>query len=181
MSSTTATDVKIQPFVLVQDKKVITGPLIPTREIGRVARHWFDEATVQQEFMKKESKESIPTRVSHPGSKIGEYFRKHRYEGKEYKSAYFMRDSVVVYKLKQRQLILDSDINKSKPEGCSEPEYLLHCYTPEQLEKYIQHEILKDFSIEGKLLPPIEIDIKEDDKKRMHLEFFNYSSRKPLF
>lgn len=172
--------VKIQPFVLVQNRKVISEWLIPTSEIGRVARHWFDEATVIQEFTKKESKDGVGTRVSHPCSKIGQYFKKNRYTAKKYQSAFFMQNSIVVYRLKDLQLIDSKDIKRIKRRGSQVVELLLRCYTPEQVEVYVQSEIDRSFTMKDRMLPPIEIDISEADKKTMYVQY-SEGNRNKLF
>lgn len=170
---------KLVPFVLVLNRKVISSYYITTREYGRWGTEFFDETTALQEFFKKESKDGIPTQVSHPGSRIGVFFRESTFSGDLMRSAYFRPDSKVAEDLYKRKLALPADVNYICPEGKEQLEKWLRCYTPDQVQLYIRSNIDRNFKIADKLTAPLQIRVAESDLKKIYIP--EVKQKKSLF
>lgn len=159
----------IRTFVLVHNNRVISPPLTTTREYGRWFEEYFDEYTVSQElYMKSIKADGERVLESHPGTKIGTFFKNTRVSDTKLVSWLINKDNSVIAKIKKQGILENGDIWGDT----------LKVYTVNQLEFYIRSNIDKTFSIASEVTLPKQIKITDKDMSLLTYPQINQRNKK---
>ena len=144
----------IRTFVLVHNNKVISPLLTTTREYGRWFEEYFDEYTTQEHIYMKSLK-ADGTRVleSHPGTKIGAFFKDLRVSDPALLSWLIYKDNSAIAKIKKLGILENGDLVGNT----------LKAYTVRQLDFYIASNIDSHFDISSEVMTPVQIKITDKD------------------
>lgn len=146
----------LDSFVLVHNDDILGPALTTTREYGAWFSSTFDNYTSGQRlFLKKRTKSGKSVLVSHPGTRIGDFFDARHLDRGDLKCWYIKADSDMIPQLASYQLADMRDcISKDK-------ERVLRVYTLQQIEFYIQMTIDKNFKLGDIALRPKRIQVHD--------------------
>ena len=137
----------LNTFVLVNKDRVISPILTTTREYGNWLEKVFDSSICNIELYIKSMKTGEGALEKHPGTRIGDFFKKMPVQSNLYKSWFAMQDSEVMNRLIKLKLAEYRDaipISVNDKEG----RRMIRLYTTQQIEMYIQMQIDDAFHID---------------------------------
>lgn len=155
----------LDTFVIVHNNKIISPVLTTTREYGRYLEELFDQSICQLELYMKSIKEGGERVLEfHPGSRIGHWYDKNKFQQKNLQSWFLYQDSTMMDKICKHKLAEYKDaipiaVNDEKGRR------MLRCYTVDQIELYVKSNIDKSFKIEYS--DPKQIKIRDTDFEKM--------------
>lgn len=145
---------QLDSFVLVHNNEIISPELTTTREYGVWFSSVFDRYTSGLKlFMKTKTNGGNSVLVSHPGTRIGDFYNSRNFSNYELKCWYLKPELV-------KQLISYNlaDARDCKPK---DKENVLRVYTIKQIEVYVQMNIDKMFRIGDMVLPPKKVQVND--------------------
>lgn len=158
---------QLQVFQLVNHDKVISPGLITIREYGRWFEKFFDEYTSQAElYLHSKKKGGEVVLEWHPGTRIGSWFDKNKFNNANMISWFIFRDSPMMDRLVKLNMAEYKDtvpISVHDEQG----RQMLRVYTTQQIELYIRQNLDKSFSISKCLGVPKQIKLKDCDKDKV--------------
>ena len=169
----------LNTFVLVNKDRVISPVLTTTREYGEWLEKVFDSSICNLELYMKSTKTGEQLLEKHPGTRLGEFFKKTSVQSNAYKSWFAMQDSDVMDRLVKLKLAEYKDaipISVNDIEG----RRMIRLYTIMQIELYVQMRIDKSFKIDKYITVPKQVKISDSDMKQLIKPVVN-SKRKSLF
>lgn len=156
----------LNTFVLVNKDRVISPILTTTREYGNWLEKIFDSSICNLELYMKSLKTGEKTLEKHPGTKLGEFFKKTPVQSNAYKSWFAMQDSEVMQRLIKLKLAEYQDaipISVNDKEG----RRMIRMYTTQQIEMYIQMRIDNAFKIDKYITVPKQVKISDADMSQL--------------
>lgn len=170
----------ISTFVLVYKNNIISPILTTTREYGRWLEEYYDNSIANIElYLKSKKQDGTTVLESHPGTRIGNWFDKQRFNSTDYESWFILQDStmmdrLVKYKLAEKRDAIPISVNDGKHRK------MIRAYTIKQIELYIQSNIDSSFSIADKTLKPKQVVIQDSDFDKLIMPEIK-NRRKALF
>ena len=168
----------LQTFVLVYNNEIISPLLTTTREYGNWLQSNFDSSICQLELYLTSKKRSGETVLeSHPGTRIGAWFDKNKFQSKDLYSWFIYQDSTMMEKLKKYNL---AELRDAIPISVNDEQgrRMIRCYTVEQIQLYVKSNIDKSFTVSYS--KPKQIKIRESDFNKMIIPELK-KERKRLF
>lgn len=154
----------LETFVIVSDDNVISPILTTTREYGRWLEEIFDSSICQLElYLKSKKKTGESVLEFHPGTKIGEWFGRQKFEQRNLQSWFIEQDSTMMDKIRKYKL---AEYRDAVPVSGNNTR-MLRCYTVEQIEMYVKSNIDRSFKINTLIAPPKQIRIRKSDFDKM--------------
>ena len=156
----------LNTFVLVNKDRIISPVLTTTREYGNWLEKVFDSSICNLELYMKSVKTGEQLLEKHPGTKIGDFFKRLPMHQAIYKSWFAMQDSEVMNRLVKLKLAEYKDaipISVNDEEG----RRMIRLYTINQIELYIQTKIDKSFKIDRYLTVPKQVKISDSDLEQL--------------
>lgn len=156
----------LNTFVLVNKDRVISPVLTTTREYGNWLEKVFDSSICNLELYMKSLKTGEQTLEKHPGTKLGEFFKKISVQSNLYKSWFAMQDSAVMDRLVKLKFAEYKDaipISVNDEEG----RRMIRLYTVQQIEMYVQMRIDKSFHIDNYITVPKQVKISDSDVEQL--------------
>lgn len=144
---------KLRTFVLVNKNEVVSPPLVTIRDYADWMEHNFDSNICQMElYIRKMTKLGSWVLESHPGTKIGNYFKK--------LSAHDPK--LVSWFIPPKSEVLDRIVKKDMAEY-TDARLGLRVYTIDQINLYVKTNI--DFSINmtTESLMPLQIKVSDSE------------------
>ena len=167
----------LETFVIVSDNEVISPILTTTREYGRWLEEIFDSSICQLElYLKSKKKTGESVLEFHPGTKIGEWFTRQRFEQRNLQSWFIEQDSTMMDKIRKYKL---AEYRDTVPVPGNNVR-MLRCYTVEQVEIYVKSNIDRSFKINNLISQPRQIRIRKGDFDKMIMPVVK-PARKKLF
>ena len=145
---------KLRTFVLVNQDKVISPPLISIREYGEWMEKTFDESICQLELYIPSNKGDGQKALEwHPGTHIGNFFDSNKFFKPELSSWFISSKSKAFSQLLKHNFVTSQDCRSTK----------LRLYTVNQIELYIKSHIDSTFNTDNIYLEPKQITLSSAD------------------
>ena len=169
----------LDTFVLVNKDRVISPVLTTTREYGNWLEKVFDSSICNMELYMKSAKAGDTTLEKHPGTRLGDFYKKTPVSSDRLHSWFAMQHSAVMDRLVKLKL---AEYKDAIPIGVNDKEgrRMIRLYTIEQIELYIQMRIDKSFHIDKYLTVPKQVKISDGDVAELIKPEVN-TARKKLF
>ena len=161
----------LNTFVLVNKDRVISPVLTTTREYGE----WLGylrrdgkptEPPCKGHTYQGSTKTGEQLLEKHPGTRLGEFFKKTSVQSNAYKSWFAMQDSDVMDRLVKLKLAEYKDaipISVNDIEG----RRMIRLYTIMQIELYVQMRIDKSFKIDKYITVPKQVKISDAELEKL--------------
>ena len=153
---------RMKTFQLVHDGKPFSPVLVPIAEYKKHIEDIFDGYTAQTELMLHSNKSKLVENAgmeSHPGTKIGMFFKDKQFTKPELYSWYVKGGSPTYKKLLKAGLCTEKDsipISKDKTK-----QNTVRFYTVDQIQLYIQQVLDKMYHVAGEYLVPENIIVTD--------------------
>lgn len=155
---------RMKTFQFTHKGKPISPVLVPINEYKKHIEDIFDGYTAQSELMLRSNKTKLVENAgleSHPGTKIGMFFKDKTFSKPELYSWYVKGGSATYKKLVKCKLCTTKDnIPISKDES---KQNTVRFYTLDQIQLYIQQVLDKQYSVAGEYLLPENVVVKDVD------------------
>lgn len=143
----------LRTFVLVNNNKVISPPLVTIREYAKWMEDTFDNSICHLELYMKCKKTNGETLLEkHPGTKIGQFFKTTKVSNSNLVSWIIPPRSDVVERLVKQGMVERVDARLE-----------LRVYTVEQLEFYLRSNVDSSINLATECSMPIQIRVSDSE------------------